>query len=212
MEGEVRIYGQIANSEGELIQGAEVTVKSNNFQAVAKGKSNDLGQYELFIQVGQYVGLHVKAPENGEKYLPYWQWNFSPMEDMEINVTLGEVEVFAMSAFIPQGTYPQYMIYFRPVCLSKMRLYNAGTKIGKGEILPLSPDLTIDDIKVTINEQVAKIFTLSKVKEYGGEFLLDGYFITTQRPLKMSFDEYTKITIKVTDKVSGDSGEGLLYW
>ena len=84
--------------------------------------------------------------------------------------------------------------------------------MDKGEIIPLAPELDIDDIELLINDAPAKVFTISKVEEFGGDFKLNGYFITTQRPIQMSFDEYTKLTIKVKDKVSEEIGEAVLYW
>lgn len=211
MEGEVRIYGKISDSEGLAITNAEVVIKDSGFKDIAKGKTNDLGIYELFIQIGQYVALSAVA-EHGVKYLPYWEWNFCPIADAEINITLDRLEVYAINAIIPQGTYPQFMIYFRPMSLTKTLLYKNGPKVNKGELVPITPTLDIEDIEVTIDEQVAKIFTISKVDEFAGDVNVRGYMITTQRPKQMKYDEYTKIRIKIRDKETEEIGEGVLYY
>jgi len=211
MEGEIRIYGKVRNQEGQLIQGAEISIKDSKLRDIAKGKSNDLGEYEFFVQAGQHTAFSAVA-EQGTTYLPYWEWNFAKMEDCEIDVTLGTIEIYAANVLIPVGTFPQFMIFFRPMSLSKLIQYKNGPKANKGEIVDVAPDITIEDIELTIDGQKAKIFTLNKVEEFGGDNNLNGYFMTTQRPIEMNFEDYTKIEIKIHDKDTNEYGKGVLYY
>ena len=84
---------------------------------------------------------------------------------MEINPKYDRLEVYAINAFEPQkGPFNTYMVYFRPMSLTK------ALKLPKkltADTINIAPNtITTDELSVAINGHPAKVLTIDKMREY----------------------------------------------
>jgi hypothetical protein len=212
----VKISGRVTDFEGRPVEGAKVELKNSRFDNAASGLSGKDGHYSLTVPKGTYMALAaVKGYQ--VKSLEYWAWTVPAEQDLEINPRFDRLEVYAMNAWRPQGGYPSYQIYFRPMSLVRTfkAIQAAGgmQNLGKLKAIDIAPELTADDIQVAIDGQPVSILQLNKVREASGpDQSLIGYVIQVPLPPKEPVTEYFPITITLTDRATGEKGEGCLFF
>jgi hypothetical protein len=209
----VRIYGCVTDFDGTPLDGVQIRVMNSKFNPVVETISDDLGHYEVQVPEGRYMALvAVRDSEYRSSRLEYWAWNILARNDLEIDPRYDRMEIYAMNAFRPQGGYPSYMVYFRPMSLSMLQegVQEDSTFLAQS-VIDIAPRLTDGDMSITINDQQVRILSISRVKESGGPSSLYGYLIQCELPQEPSSDSYDRIRIIATDPISGDMGEGLLY-
>lgn len=215
-QGAVRISGRVTDFKNQPVEGAAVELKDARFETVAKAVSGKDGGYSLSAPKGFYAAL-TTVKDYQTKFLEYWAWGVPADRDLEINPRFDRLEVYAINAWRPQGGYPSYQIYFRPMSLTRVtkKVVEAGgmENLGKLPHLDIAPELAKKDIAVTIDGQAVGILTVSKVKEAAGPAQdLVGYVIQTELPAKKPEGEYSVITITLTDAETGEMGEGCLFY
>lgn len=85
--------------------------------------------------------------------------------------------------------------------------------LGKLPVIDIAPELAADDIQVTIDGQPVKGLQVNKVREgAGSNQYLFGYLIQVPLPEKEPATEYFPITVTLTDRVTGEKGEGCLFF
>ncbi len=107
--------------------------------------------------------------------------------------------------FQVHGAYPGYMIYFRPMSLS--RSIEARKNKTQANIAPPKDQL---DVVVKINGKKVKINSVQAVKEFAGKTNMTGYLIHTELGPK-SDKSVDLFKIIATDKANGDKGEAIYY-
>jgi hypothetical protein len=210
-----KIFGRVTNFHNQPIKGASVFLKDSKFEDVATAKSDEDGRYTITAPKGLYVAL-VSVKHYMMKHLEYWAWNAPLDEDLEINPRFGRMEVYAINAWRPQGAFPSYQIYFRPMSLSMTmaKIEEAGgmANFQKLPVIDIAPDLGRDDIEVIVDGQKVDILEVNRVREAAGpNQYMFGYLIQVTLPKKKADKPYSVITITLTDPVSGDKGEGCLF-
>jgi len=209
----VRVHGRVSDFTASAIAGAQVRLMDRSFQPVAEAVSDSSGRYELRIPSAQYMALiAIRDSEYRSSRLEYWAWDIPATQDLEINPRYDRMEIYAMNAFRPQGGYPSYMIYFRPMSLSMVEsgLKRDSTFLTKSSI-DIAPHLGKEDIEVLINDHIVPILAMSRVHESGGQAMMFGYLIQCALPEGWNAQALDRIRIVVTDPASGDKGEGLLF-
>jgi hypothetical protein len=209
------ISGRVTDFENQPIKGASVFLKDSKFEDVATAESDEGGRYSITAPKGRYMAL-VAIKDYMTKYLEYWAWNVPADQDLEINPHFNRMEVYAINAWRPQGAYPSYQIYFRPMSLSmttaKIKEAGSMSDFQKLPVMDIAPDLGTDDIEVSIDEQRVKILQINRVREAAGENQhMFGYLVQVSLPEEESDKAYSVITITLTDPVTGDKGEGRLF-
>jgi hypothetical protein len=212
----VRISGQVADFEGRPIEGAVIELKNAQFNNAAEGKSDKDGRYSLLAPKGTYIAL-TAVKDYQVKSLEYWAWNVPAEQDLEINPRFDRLEVYAINAWRPQGGYPSYQIYFRPMSLTKTVKKITEAKgmenLKKLPVMDIAPELTAADIQVAIDGQPVKVLLVDKVRESGGpNQYLFAYLIQVELPEKKPVNEYFPITITIVDRATGEKGEGCLFF
>ncbi len=134
-----------------------------------------------------------------------------------IDPRFDRLEVYAINAWCPQGGYPSYQICFRPMSLTRTikAVQEAGgmENLGKLKSLDIAPELAADDIHVTIGGEKVPVLVVNKVREAAGpDQTLFGYLIQVPLPLKTPTADYFPITITLTDRATGEKGEGCLFF
>ena len=212
----VKISGRVTDFEGRPIEGATIELKNSNFENAVESVSDKDGRYALAAPKGTYMAL-AAVKDYQVKSLEYWAWTVPAERDLEINPRFDRLEVYAINAWRPQGGYPSYQIFFRPMSLARTvkKITEAGgmENLGKLPMIDIAPELTADDIQVTINGQPVNVLQVNKVRETAGpNQYLFGYLIQVPLPEKMPVAEYFPITITLTDRVTGEKGEGCLFF
>lgn len=212
----VKISGRVTDFKNQPIAGASVELKDSRFETAARAVSGEDGRYSLTAAKGKYMAL-LAVKDYQVKYLEYWAWDIPAEHDLEINPRFDRLEVYAINAWQPQGGYPSYQVYFRPMSLTRIikKITEAGgmENLGKLPFIDIAPDLAVKDIAVTIDGQPVNILKLNKVREaVGPDQDMIGYVIQTDLPGKKTGSEYSLITITLTDVETGEMGEGSFFF
>jgi hypothetical protein len=212
----VKISGRVTDFKNQPIEKAVVELKDSHFETAARAITDKDGRYSLTAEKGCYMGL-MAVKDYQTRYLEYWAWSVPAERDLEINPRFDRLEVYAVNAWRPQGGYPSYQIYFRPMSLTRIfkKITEAGgmANFQKRPLLDIAPDLSAKDITVTIDGQAVKILRVNKVREAAGpDQDLFGYVIQTELPEKKAEGEYSLITIILTDAETDEMGEASFFY
>lgn len=212
----VKISGKVTDFKGRPIEGASVQLKDGRFGTVAEALSDKDGFYSMTAKRGLYMAL-LAVKDYQVRFLEYWAWSVPAFADLEIDPRFDRLEVYAVNAWRPQGGYPSYQIYFRPMSLTRIvrKVAEAGGMeiFQKLPFLDMAPELSANDIAVTIDGQAVDILKVNKVREAAGPGQdMTGYLVQTELPSKGNDGEYSLITITVRDPETGDAGEGAVFF
>ncbi|PKP34549.1 MAG: hypothetical protein CVT98_10725 [Bacteroidetes bacterium HGW-Bacteroidetes-15] len=179
------------------------------------------GFFSLTVSKGSYYCLYaIKLSEWLKTKLEYWTWNVPAYADLEINPQYERMEIYGINAFEPQvGPWDTYMIYFRPMSLTKiLDFIQNEDKIKMESLANANHDTTnvapstisMDELEVSINEIKAEIKSISRVLEYARGGYLYGYVAQVKKPedTKVILNNYDKISIVLKSKETGESGKG----
>jgi len=88
----------------------------------------------------------------------------------------------------------------------------APDRVKMGNVLDISPELTKDDIRVEINGETVDVLEINKVTEFAGEGQsIFAYLVQTGVPAHNTDLDYDKICVTVTDRETGERGEGCFF-
>lgn len=223
----VKIYGKVTDFNNTPLSGAIVRLINNKFEDLYITSTDDDGKYELEIEQGLYYTFYA-CKDYKINYLEYWAWNVPIFNDMKLDARIDGLELYGLNAFRVQGAYPSISLYFRPMSLKKgkeleeLAYWNSKTKTDKKfiEILDICPELSKKDIEVQIDGEKVEVFEANKILEYCGKADCDKnqyiYSYLIQIALPASYRnrkyEYKKIHITLTDRKTGEKGEGSVFW
>jgi hypothetical protein len=185
----------------------DVKMLDKAFNFVSETKTDEDGKYELHVRKGLYMGL-IGVKGYGTANLEGWAWNIPATADMEIDMRIDGLELYALNAFIPQGAHPQIMLYFRPMSLKRLQRLR---QEGSNELERIAPELQAEDIQVWVNDSPAKVLYVNRVLEATDQTPILGYLISVAKP-NLTTDSYNKIYIVATDNETGEKGEASLFW
>jgi hypothetical protein len=212
---QARIYGRVTDFEGRPIEGAAVELKAASFQNVAAVKSGADGSYSLAVKQGTYMAL-TAVKDYRTKHLEYWAWNVPAFSEVRIDPRFDRLEVYALNAWRPQGAYPSYQLYFRPMSLMKTgaAVIKAGALEGlaKLPLIDIAPELTAADIEVKVNGEPVDVLRVNKVREASGPAQdMVAYLIQVALPEAPADGNWIVFDVTLSDRATGEKGEGRLY-
>jgi hypothetical protein len=209
------VHGRVMDFKGRPIQGAAIELKTAGFENAAAAKSGADGSYSLTVDEGLYMAL-TAVKDYQTKSLEYWAWNVPAYGDVRIDPRFDRLEVYALNAWRPQGAYPSYQIYFRPMSLTKTGA--AVTKAGGMEglaklpLLDIAPDLEARDIEVDVNGERVDVLRVNKVREASGpDQNMFAYLIQVALPKASGAGDWVVFDVTLVDRATGEKGEGRLY-
>jgi hypothetical protein len=210
-----RIFGHVRDFTGNPIEGADVELKLADFENAAATRTAADGSYSMTVESGMYIAL-AAVKDYRVKHLEYWAWNVPAFGELEIDPRFDRLEVYGLNAWRPQGGYPSYQIYFRPMSLTMTVdvVTKAGgmDKLGKLPLIDIAPDLRAKDIAVKVDGESVEVLRVNKVEEAGGPAqALYGYLIQTPLPKAPPAGDWMTIDVALTDPATGEKGEGRLY-
>ncbi|MEI8047905.1 MAG: carboxypeptidase-like regulatory domain-containing protein [Bacteroidota bacterium] len=224
------ITGRVTDFNGKPIDSATIRLKNRAFENLYETLSDSNGNYFLEVNKGNYYCMYViKLSEYRVNRLEYWAWNVPVYEDMVINPQYDRMEIYGINVFEPQVT-PQetYMLYFRPMSLSKTLQIASKQEVDKNEfqkarqaedllkknnkLIKMSPDsITSDELKIEINGVEVKVVGINKTTEYARGILMYGYCVQVLKATnyKEQLDlKYDRISITLRSSETGETGKG----
>jgi len=214
-EDKARIFGLVTDFKNQPIADASIELKDSRFETVAAATSGPDGSYSLTAPNGEYMAL-LAVKDYRTKCLEYWAWNVPADGELEINPRFDRLEVYALNAWRPQGGYPSYQMYFRPMSLTRTmkRIEEAGSMEGLGKLalIDIAPVLAAGDIAITIDGEAVGILKINKVLEAVGPGQdMIGYVIQTELPKRNKSIGCRIIKVTIKDPETGEKGEGSLF-
>lgn len=210
----VRISGRVTDFDHVPVEGATVLLKDHRFQDVATAVTDADGGYVLTAPSGHYMAL-MAVKDYRTRNLQFWAWNVPAVRDVVIDPRFHKLEVYALNAWRPQGAYPSYQIYFRPMSLSRaMRVVadHGMEALSELPILDIAPALTAEDIDVTIAGQPVEILEVNRIRESAGPGqAMFGYVIQVTLPAERPSGEHIRFSVVVRDRETEDVGEAWLW-
>lgn len=210
----VNIQGTVKDYSKEPIDSANVLLFNPDFQPIYQTVTNSDGHYSLDVPKGNYYGMAVVNMNHyGKSKLEYWAWNIPAHENLQIDPRYHKMEVYALNAFRPQGAHPSYIIYFRPMSLTKSQ--NRSTNQKEEQISNIAPELKKSEMNIIINGEKVSILSIQKVKEYNEDkeekpVYMYSYLVQTTLPSKIR-DDYQIFKVILDDNETGDKGEAMYF-
>lgn len=224
----VRIYGQVTDVNNQPVDSASVWLKQNIDSLSSENKAEIFkNSYETFtdsngffsmeIEVGTYYCLYaIYENDYGKTKLEYWAWNLPIYKDLEINPKYDRMEIYGINGFEPQrGPFNTYMIYFRPMSLTKAL---GLSKESKSDTINIAPEtISKEEINVAVNGIKTEVVTIDKIREYvrNGKYMF-AYVIQIMKPDESKqkpnnselVEGFDKITIELKSKETNEFGKG----
>jgi len=210
-----RIFGHVRDFDGKPIGGADIELKTARFENAAATRSAQDGSYSMTVEAGMYIAFAAVKDYQVSK-LEYWAWNVPAFGELEIDPRFDRLEVYGLNAWRPQGGFPSYQIYFRPMSLTMTvaAVTKAGgmDKLGGLPFIDIAPGLSAKDITVKIDGETVEALRVNKVQEASSPTqALYGYLIQTPLPKSAASGDWITIDVTLSDPATGEKGEGRLY-
>lgn len=225
------LSGKVTDFNGNSLDSVTVRLKDKTYKNLYETLTDKDGNYSLEVKKGDYYCLYaIKLSEYRVNRLEYWTWNVPVYEDMVINPQYDRMEIYGINVFEPQVT-PQetYMIYFRPMSLSKTLQIAASQNVDDKEfqtakraekvlesnnLKNMSPEnIKPDELTVEVNGVKSEILGIDKITEYTRGLLLSGFIVQIKKPVnsKSQLSGYDFISITLNSKETGELGKGEAY-
>lgn len=217
----VRIYGMVTDFNSKPIDSVYVDVKDCDFKTLFETMTDHNGCFSMKVVKGVYYCMYaIKLSDYGKTKLEYWAWNVPAYGDLEINPQYEKMELYGLNAFEPQvGPYETYMVYFRPMSLTKSLQY--ADESNKKEFERKSNDshdtiniaptsISKEELKVSVNNVPTDVVSINKVVEYARGAYIYGYLIQILKPKNMNqiVNDFDKISLILHSKETDEYGKG----
>lgn len=222
------ISGKVTDFNGQPLDSVTIRLKNKSFENLYETLSDKDGKYSLKVKEGEYFCLYaIKLSDYAVNKLEYWTWNVPVHKDITINPQYERMEIYGINVFEPQvGPFDTYMIYFRPMSLTKalnieakngvkqdgsMKTKKQVEDIYKNEILNVAPEkITPEELKIEINGKTSEVLEIAKIVENPrGNNKMYGYIVQVKKPEGWKdFDsEYDIVSVTLHSKETNEIGK-----
>lgn len=220
----VRIYGKVTDFNSLPLDSVSVRLKNDKFENLYETLTDKDGYFLMDVPKGEYFCLYaIKLADYGKTKLEYWAWNIPLYQDININPQYERMEIYGLNAFEPKvSPFETYMIYFRPMSLTKsLRITNEDNKKKfeqkanrDHDTIDIAPNNIIpEELTIKINENETQVLNIQKTVEYARGGYLYGYLIQIRKP-KVEIDQcgkYDKISIILHSKETNEIGKSEIF-
>jgi hypothetical protein len=217
----IRIYGHVTDFNDQPIDSVTVWLKNKNFENLYETISDKNGFYSLTALKGAYYCLYaIRLSDYGKTKLEYWAWNIPAYKDLEINPQYERMEIYGINVFEPQvGPWDTYMIYFRPMSLTKSLAFQGSEdkkekerkSMVQHDTINIAPNtINKEELDIRINERKGEVVNITRIPEYARGGYLYGYIVQVKKPedVRENSGKYDKITIVLKSNETGEFGKG----
>jgi hypothetical protein len=207
----MKLHGRVTDFEGRPLHDALVNVLGRGFERdIATVSTDEYGMYEVELESGTYLAVWI-CKDYKEKMLEYWAWHVPVYNDLEMNARVDGLELYGVNAFWPRQR-STVMVFFRPMSLKRYKAHGSTDDFGPG-LIPLCPNLSPEDIEITIDGAPAPLLCVSKVREEAPpDQYSDAYLAHVEAEGIQETDAYRKINVAIVDRETGERGEGSVFW
>ena len=207
-----KVSGMVTDFKGNPLDKSEVKILGkSSFDPVYETVTDINGKYVFDVDEGQYMAL-VSFYEYGTRYLENWNWNFQISQDAEVNMRIGEIEVYSINAFVPQGSPPpKVMIYFRPCSLKKYIQSKNDIENSIVDYTCFGNNLDNCDVTITVNDENVAVTKYDRILEVCGDKNVLCYILQIPMPANLCTDKVCRVKITIHDNETDEDGEGVLY-
>jgi hypothetical protein len=206
------ISGKVTDFSGNPIDSAVVELKKHDFTAAAIAITDSEGKYRMTVDEGKYIAMTCTRPSEypsgsalnpEDQRLRFWGWNIPVTGNVEIDIRYHRLEIYGVNIFRIPGAAPGYVIYCRPISLTRIQKSDDESTISPGP-----EDL---DVLVEINGRPVKVNSIQRIEEYTGKnSFLYAYIVQVAAPA-MTGKNYDFFRIIMKDKQNGDTGESIYF-
>lgn len=214
----VTISGRITDYNNQPLDSVDVIFQRSNFSIVCQTKTDPNGTYRIRVPKGKYQNMmavnmnryiHTASPHftDKEKRLEFWGFNYIADRDTTLNIQYDRMEAYGLTAWRIPGAAPSYMIYVRPMSLSRYQsgVNNAAPKM----LLAAAPDQL--GVKVLIDSEEVEVIMKQEIKEYIPGGYCNAYLLTVALPKGKTDLPYSIFKVQLHDLENGDKGEGIYF-
>ena len=180
------IKGIVRDKNKQPVSHAKVALLTERFEVIISGEADESGRFSLEADAKKYP-YFIASKGFNEKFLDFWGCNIDLRKDLEINPILGKIEIFSLIFFPSLDVDNCMMLYFRPMSLKQL--------VGKEKVI--APELSTDDITVSVNGDFYEIVTMrvisetinkgvEPIKAYALKIILDGIEFDGKNKLEIS--------------------------
>ncbi len=220
----VTIHGQVTDFNTNPIDSVTIRLKNQSFANLYSTVTDRKGHYTLKVPKGNYYCLYaINLDHYGKTKLEYWTWNVPALNDLEINPQYERMEIYGMNVFEPQvSPCETYMIYFRPMSLTKaLRLSDESSKqklekeaTSKHDTIDIAPlNISPSELTIRINNRDAKVLHIQKTTEYARGAYMYGYLVQVlKNSEKESINDTDQITAILHSTETNETGRADCFY
>jgi len=178
-----KVYGNITDFYGNPFKGF-ISFRPDAFGFPTGVWSDDNGFYEITLPARTYNSVYVDDESYGIKTLEAWGWHIILDEDQRLDFSIGNGEVYNLNVWPNNGGFGTYFISFRPMALPEL----IGMKESEIEIegtpfkvSDIAPNITKDDLSITVNGIRAEIVSVQKYYETGIDAAMPAYLVQVRK-------------------------------
>jgi hypothetical protein len=237
----VTIHGRVTDFHGNPIDSCTVEWMATNFESITETVTNKEGYYTARIHKGKYQSMaaiyvpsyvHVASkngwPENKQR-LEFWAWNFIADRDTTFDIRYHRMEAYGIHAFTVPGAMPTYLIFVRPMSLTRFLAFQKkypkdvkyAQNVSNVKQTHLQKDARVDNlapaaknlkVKIWIDGEEVTLLQKQEVNEYvNAHEVENAYMLSVDRPKRVTNLPYIVFKVELTDLENGDQGEGYYY-
>jgi hypothetical protein len=186
---------------------AFIMVYPDGFDDACGVWSDGQGHYEIDLPERTYNAFYVNDGNYKSTTLEAWSWHMIMDEDQELDFKIGTGEVYNLNVWPSNGGFHTFFVSFRPMVLSTDHEISYPWKLNdKGfDCLDIAPELKTKDLKITINGELAEIYSLQKYFETHKDKAMPAYLVQVRR-LSPTFGKQT-IHVEYDKTVEKDGKE-----
>lgn len=189
------LQGHTFDKHGNALGGVTIEIKDEQFQTIYSAVSADDGSFCVEAPDGVYPFV-AAVKEYGQNYLEYWCQNVDTASDAALEIRIDKLELYGLHVFRVKGGLDAYMIYFRPMSL---------TKFQNGET-DICPDIA--EIHVSVNGKPAALLVKNTVKESVGDMEMTAYLLHVGNPETKEGRIKVEVSIRDTE---GNCGAASIF-
>lgn len=208
-----KLYGTVKFYNGKVVKNPVIMSPVN--EMIVLGDEN--GHFEITLSSKDQLAILDK--NYSKENLEVWMENVDLQEDTEVNVLIGEAEIFGMQMW--KQVVSDY-IHFIPMSLNRVKEAKKRGAVNELDIISDKESfarLSKENIGVYVDEEPLKILSFAEVEDFIGELNGEeikryGYVIAIPK-VSRNKDKVIKVVIKckvnIDDNVIYDIGEGYYF-
>jgi hypothetical protein len=178
-----KLYGNVYDFDGKPFR-AFISVRPDDFDFKTTVWSDSLGYYEIELPERVYNDIAVVNEDYFTKVAEAWAWHIIMDTDQRMDFKIGNGEVYNLNVWPNNGGGSTYFVSFRPMSISVPNSKESKPIFINDRnfnLLNISPDIKMDDIKVYINTKECNILSIQEYFETSDSTAIKAYLLQVDK-------------------------------